>query len=252
LAPHRTSTVRSRRRRVVPALAIFARSPIPGQAKTRLIPLLGPRGAAEFHAALVSDVIRKVNAIGNRVSPYFFLSGRDFPVSSSLSDYTLRRQQGKDLGARLDAAFRQLLRRRPCAVVVGTDSPALAERVLLRSIEKLQACDAVLGPCPDGGFYLIGLRRITSGLFSGVQWGSDSAFRDMQANLEASGFTCSILEPLPDVDRPDDVERLKDELVESRAARRCAPSTWKFLKEFFVLKGSRKKLGDKAPAEPAP
>lgn len=204
------------------------------------MPLLGPRGAAEFHAALVSDALRKVNALGGRVSPYFFLAGARYPVSSALSDYTLRRQHGANLGERLESAFRQLLRDHGHAVIIGTDSPTLPGRILRQALGELPLCDAVLGPCPDGGFYLIGLRRMAGGLFTGVPWGSGRAFRDMHANLVAHGFSCAILEISADVDRPEDVERLKIELAGSRAARRLAPCAWKFLKGFSLLKSRRK------------
>lgn len=228
--------VASPSREAVPALAVFARAPSPKKAKTRLIPILGPRGAADFHAALISDTLRKVNALVGRVSPYFFLAGRDFPFSSSLRDFTLQRQRGKNLGERLGRAFRRLLRRHASAVVIGTDSPLLSPRVLRESLDELRRCDAVLGPCPDGGFYLIGLRRHGAGMFRGVRWGSPFALRDTLRNLRRWGFACSIIERIADVDRPEDVHRLKEDLTRSPAARRLAPSVWRFLKEFFVLR----------------
>lgn len=248
MSSHRASAARARGAKPLPALAVFARTPTPGKAKTRLIPLLGPRGAAEFHAALVSDTLRKVNALGGRVSPYFYLAGGKYPASSSLLDYTRRRQRGADLGQRLERAFRELLRRHQRALVIGTDSPTLPERVLLQALHALRGFDAVLGPCPDGGFYLIGLRRLADGAFEGVRWGSESAFEDMRANLVARNFSCSILKPLPDVDRPEDVEKLSSELESSRTARKLSPSTWQFLKEFFVLAGRKQgAVRSKAP-----
>jgi rSAM/selenodomain-associated transferase 1 len=237
----------------LPALAIFARAPVPRQAKTRLIPLLGPRGAADFHAALVSDVLQKVNALGSQVVPYFFLAGGRYPISSSLSDCTLVRQRGVDLGERLEHAFRRLLKRHHRALVIGTDSPLLSGRVLLRAVEELRSADAVLGPCPDGGFYVIGLRRLVPGLFDSVRWGSASACRDMRQSLLAHNYSCAMLEPVDDVDRPSDVVRLRRDLTANAAARRFAPSAWRFLQQLFVLegeakKGRKKKSGRQSPS----
>ena len=246
----RSMNSRPRHSKALPALAIFAREPVPGKAKTRLISLLGPRGAADFHSALVSDTLQKVNALGARVSPYFFLAGRKFPVSSSLSDYKLKRQRGADLGARLESAFEALFKHHDRALVTGTDSPLLAGRVLLRALEKLRASDAVLGPCPDGGFYLVGLRRLTPGLFEGVRWGSEWAFEDMRANLQTHGFSCLILETVEDVDRAEDVARLKDLLAASAASRRVAPSAWRFLRDFFALEVQGKKRKMERPSNP--
>ena len=218
------------------AVAIFARAPSPGRAKTRLIPLLGSRGAAEFQAALISDCIRKVNALGGRASRYAFFAGPGSSAPTALfSRLTLVRQRGADLGERLAHAFQRLLRRHAVAVVIGTDSPTLAPRVLRTARRELRVCDAVLGPSPDGGFYLIGLRRTerakAGDLFRGVRWGSAFAFRDTLRNLLRRGLACSILEPCADVDRPEDFRRLVRALAGSRALRRGAPAVWRFVRE---------------------
>jgi rSAM/selenodomain-associated transferase 1 len=213
------------------ALAIFARAPSPGRAKTRLIPLLGARGAAGFQAALLADTLRKVGTLGAGVSRYLFLAGGDFPVKRGPGDYSLRRQVGRNLGERLARAFRQLLRRHRAVLVMGTDSPLLPSRILRQAIRELRVSEAVLGPCPDGGYYLIGLRRIRPGLLANIRWGTPQAFGDTLENLLKSGFSCSILEPVADIDRPEDFRRLAKELSRSAASRRAAPSVWKFLTE---------------------
>lgn len=218
------------------AVAVFARAPSPGRAKTRLIPLLGSRGAAEFQAALVSDCIRKVNALGGCASRYVFFAGTGSPVPAALlSRYTLVRQRGADLGERLAHAFQKLLRPHAVAVIIGSDSPTLAPRVIRAARRELRICDAVMGPSPDGGFYLIGLRRTerakAGDLFRGVRWGSAFAFRDTLRNLLRHGLACSILEPCADVDRPEDFRRLGRELAGSRALRRGAPAVWRFVKD---------------------
>ncbi len=218
--------------RHLPALAIFARAPSPGKAKTRLIPFLGARGAAEFQAALISDALRKADRLAGRAARYFFLAGRN-PLSRPDS-YTLIRQRGADLGERLENAFRRLLSGHPGVVVIGTDSPTLPPRLLREAIRELRASDAVLGPCPDGGYYLIGLRRPRHGaldvIFRGVRWGSAFAFRDTLRNFLRRNFSCSVLEAWADVDRAQDVRRLRSELARSDRARRVAPATWRFLK----------------------
>jgi hypothetical protein len=217
------------------ALAIFARLPAPGKAKTRLIPLLGPRLAAEFQAALISDSLRKLDALAGCASPYLFFAGRSFPPGGRPADCALVRQGGAGLGQRLERAFRWLLRRHGAAVVIGTDSPTLSPRLLRLALGELAACDAVLGLSPDGGFYLVGLRRAAADkireVFRGVRWGSRLAFRDTLENLRRCGFACAILEPCGDVDRPADFRRLVRELARSRSLRRRAPAVWRFVKE---------------------
>jgi hypothetical protein len=144
------------------------------------------------------------------------------------------------LSERLANAFRRLLRLHPSCVVIGTDSPLFPARLLRQALRELQACESVLGPCPDGGYYLIALRRpadpgMFRGIFRRVRWSTAFAFSDTLRNLLRAGLSCSVLEECADVDMPRDLQRLKRVLSQSRTARRLAPATWRFLKG-----GSRK------------
>lgn len=210
----------------LPAVGLFARSPIPGKSKTRLIPLLGAAGAARFQAALASDAARKVNGLAGIAARYYFLAGSPSNLPR-LRGWTLLRQRGRDLGEKLERAFACLLRVHPAAVIIGTDSPELPSRLLRQALSELRASDAVIGPAPDGGYYLIGLRRFKSRLLRGVRWGTRFAYRDTLGRLLDSSFVCSILETCPDVDRPDDFGRLAKTL---RA--RLAPASRRFVKEW--------------------
>ena len=147
---------------------------MPGRAKTRLIPLLGPRGAAELQSALILDTTRKVSKLARSAARWLFLAGGAFPDFPDRNLWTVVQQRGRDLGERVERAFRQVLRGHRAAVIVGTDSPLLSPRLMRLALAELRVCDAVLGPCPDGGFYLVGLRRIVPGLFRGVRWSTCS------------------------------------------------------------------------------
>ncbi len=211
------------------AIAVFARTPIPGQTKTRLIPALGPEGAADFHRALVSDTLRKVSKVRGKVARYVFAAGGDLPSALLPRYFGCQRQRGRDLGERLDQAFDLLLQQQPRAVVIGTDSPMLRLSVLRLALEELRWVDAVLGPCPDGGYYLVGLRKPAPGLFMGARLGTRFAFKDTLGNILARGSSCAVLDPCSDVDRPEDLRKLKKELIEDPSRRRLMPATWRFL-----------------------
>lgn len=213
----------------IPAMVVFARAPASGKVKTRLIPALGPHEAAEFHRALVSDALRKISRFKGSLGRYLFVAGGSVPVEMVPAVFECRQQKGRDLGQRLERAFKQLLRQHSRVVIIGTDSPELAPSVLRLALEELRSTDAVLGPCPDGGYYLIGLRRIQRGLLDGIRLGTRFAFRDTLDGLLARGFSCSILEPCPDIDRPEDLVALQKSLVKKSAARRLMPQTWRFL-----------------------
>lgn len=213
----------------VPAVAIFARAIAAGKTKTRLIPSLGPEGAAEFHRALVADALRKVARLRGSLSRYLYAAGGKLPAEMLPDSFICRRQTGEGLGPRLDHALGGLLRQHSRVAIIGTDSPALSPSMLRLALEELRTTDAVLGPCPDGGYYLIGMRRTRRGLFDGVRLGTEFAFRDTRDSLIASGLSCSVLEPCPDVDLPRDLTALKKFLVSNPTARRLAPQTWRFL-----------------------
>ena len=216
-------------------MAIFARGPEPGKAKTRLWPLLGREGAAAFQAALIGDALRKVTSIGS-ITRYLFVLANS-PLGFGIGSQgrarnhkcTLAWQQGTDLGERLERAFHRMLCCHRRVLVIGTDSPELTPRGLRQALDELRWCDGVLGPCPDGGYYLIGLRRLERGLFPGVRWGTSLAFQDTLRNLVKCHFSCSVLEPLLDIDRPADFRRLAKRLSLSSQLRRLAPATWSFV-----------------------
>jgi rSAM/selenodomain-associated transferase 1 len=246
-SPESTSRLR---RAPIPAIAVFARAPVAGQAKTRLIPRLGSQGAARFQAALISDTLRKVAGLRRWVQPYLFLAASPITFGRShaeailheqplagagISGFSVIRQQGKDLGERLENAFRRLLRFHPSCVVIGTDSPLLPARILRQALGELRACESVLGPCPDGGYYLIALRRPVDpgrlrSIFRRVRWSTTCAFSDTLRNLLRQGLSCSVLEACADVDLPRDLQRLKEDMFQNPKARRLAPATWNFLK----------------------
>jgi uncharacterized protein len=213
----------------LPAVAVFARAALPGKTKTRLIPALGAEGAARFHQALVSDTLGKVAGLKCKEARYLFTSGGRLPKQMVPPAFECRLQQGRDLAERLQRAFTQLLRWHSRAVIIGTDSPALAPSILRLALEELRSVDAVLGPCPDGGYYLIGVRRTCPGLFNGLRLGTEFAFHDTLASLLRHGFSCSVLEPCPDVDRPSDLAALKRFLIRNPSKRRLMPRTSRFL-----------------------
>jgi uncharacterized protein len=213
----------------LPAVAIFARNAIPGKTKTRLIPALGAEGAAEFHGALVSDTLRKVSRLKGKIVRYLFVADGAVPASLLPRGFRFQRQRGRDLGERLDRAFSLLLRGHSRALILGTDSPAIPPATFRLALQELRLVDAVLGPCPDGGYYLIGLRRNVPGLFHGVRLGSEHAFQDTLGSLIARRISCAVLESCPDIDRPEDLLALEESLLKKPRARRLLPATWKYL-----------------------
>jgi uncharacterized protein len=141
------------------------------------------------------------------------------------------RQLGRDLGLHLARAFLRLVRQHSRVIVIGTDFPSLAPSILRLALRELQTTDAVHGPCPDRGYYLIGLRRMIPDLLKDVRLETEFAFRDTPDSLLAYGFSCSVLEPCGDIDLPQDLVVFKRTLLKAPATRRVMPQTWRFLTE---------------------
>jgi rSAM/selenodomain-associated transferase 1 len=132
-------------------------------------------------------------------NPYFKKIKKRFGIR-------LRPQGRGDLGERMYRA----LRRHPGAVLIGTDCPALRPADLRAAARALQAgFDAVLSPAEDGGYPLIGLRRVSRRLFEGISWGSARVLEQTRRRLARLGWRWTELRTLWDVDRPEDVARLR-------------------------------------------
>ena len=194
-------------------MIVFARAPRPGRVKTRLAPLLGAEGAARLHARLVARTLATATAAG-RVELHCDPGTRDLFFRSMRRRFgvTLRAQGKGDLGERMYRAFRRTMRRHRPVVLVGSDCPALVAADLHAAARALQGgVDAVFSPAEDGGYALIGLRRLSPRLFADIAWGGPDVMAQTRARLRALGWRWRELRVLWDVDRPEDVARLRRE-----------------------------------------
>ena len=122
----------------------------------------------------------------------------------------MRRQRGRDLGERMHYALRSALRRHPQALIIGADAPALKPADLRAAVRVLQGgADVALAPAEDGGYALIAARRISRRVFAGIEWGSSSVLAKTLANLAAEKLRYRLLRTVWDVDRPEDLARLR-------------------------------------------
>lgn len=190
------------------ALLVFARAPAPGRVKTRLVPLLGEAGAARLHARLVERTLKTAVAAGFEGIDLYCTPGTShvfFEKMKKRFGVRLRPQSRGDLGDRMYSA----LRRHPCAVLIGSDCPALRPADLRAAARALrEGADAVLAPAEDGGYALIGLRRVSRRLFEGIAWGSPTVMAQTRRRLKALRWRWRELRTVWDVDRPEDLPRL--------------------------------------------
>ena len=199
------------------AILVFAKAPVPGEVKTRLAPALGAAGAAALHARLVARTLETAGAAATGPVTLCCAPDASHPVLVELARMhgaALAAQGPGDLGDRMHAAFRRSLAGAPAAIVIGCDCPALAPAHLREAAAALAGGDdAVLAPAEDGGYVLLGLRRAEQSLFDGIGWGGPTVLEATRARLAALGLRWRELETLWDVDRPEDVARLRREIA---------------------------------------
>jgi len=208
--------------RVPTAVVVFARAPQRGRSKTRMVPVLGEGGAARLSARLTRRTLATVRAA--RVGPIELHGAPNarhafFLQHTRGSGIRLQNQRGNDLGARMALALSAALRRARSVILVGTDCPALQPADLRRAARALAGgCDVVLAPAEDGGYPLIGVRRVSPRIFENMTWGGAQVFAETGARLDALGWRWRRLRRLWDVDRPQDLERFSDALRRRRGA----------------------------------
>jgi len=193
-------------------LIIFGRYPRPGKTKTRLIPAMGPAGAADLQrrltertVAIAKRCLGRINARlavhhdgGSKKQMQRWLGRRDIEYVPQAQD---------DLGGRmfrsLQWAFDQGARR---VVLVGTDIPDLAPAHLETASDRLEQNDLVIGPSEDGGYWLVGMSRLEN-IFEGIAWSTATVLETTLNLARRKGMTISLLDPLSDLDDSDDLDR---------------------------------------------
>jgi uncharacterized protein len=190
-------------------IAVFAKAPVAGYAKTRLAPLLGAEGAAALQAELIERTVATGLAAGLGPVSLWCAPGREHPLFARLAaahGLALFDQQGPDLGARMAAAFEALTP--PPLLLIGTDCPALTPEHLRDCAAALaKGDDAVFLPAEDGGYVLVGLKEPRPALFAGIAWGTVTVMAETRRRLRAAGLSWSEPAVLWDLDEPRDYDR---------------------------------------------
>jgi rSAM/selenodomain-associated transferase 1 len=191
------------------AIAILAKAPVPGLAKTRLAPVLGADGAANLQARFIAHTVTTAQSAAVGPVTLWAAPDRHHPVFRTMAaqlGVALTVQPEGGLGARMMAAVEAA-----CgpAIVVGTDCPALTpEHLRAAARTLLDGIDVVIIPVDDGGYGLIGMQRPQPALFEGMTWSTSSVMAQTRRRLSRLGLSWREPARLWDVDRPADLDRL--------------------------------------------
>jgi uncharacterized protein len=190
---------------------VFARAPVPGATKTRLIPRLGAAGAAALQLRMIDRALRTARqaAVGP-VELWCTPSPADAAFDALAVAGIVRRDQGEgDLGQRMHRALSSAQHGGGAALLIGCDSPALTAQDLRDAAAALnEGLDAAFTPAEDGGYMLVALRRSHRLLFEDIDWGTDTVMAVTRERLARLGWRWRELSVRWDVDRPEDYERL--------------------------------------------
>ncbi len=203
-------------------LLIFAKAPVPGRAKTRLIPALGPEGAARLHAELLEATVQRFSKARLARIELWCTPNVEHPLfrrAAEQFDVALHTQRGADLGERMLNATTDAGRRARALALIGCDCPDLGAAEVGEALQTLltvgrvsdsgpglgAGLDAVLGPATDGGYVLLVLKQPESALFTAMPWGSDRVAECTREVFRRLGWRWRELDALRDLDRPEDL-----------------------------------------------
>lgn len=193
-------------------LIIFAKEPVPGQVKTRLVPPLSPEEAAELYQCFLLDVLEEMQRLTDvaLALAYTPVDARPFFQELVSPQMRLVPQTGSDLGERLSAACHWALSSGFRAVMIrNSDSPDLPRELVMQAGELLRNDQAqvVLGPAPDGGYYLVGLTVPPGDFFQGIAWSTDTVLDETLDRVRGRGLSVHLLPPWIDIDSFLDLQR---------------------------------------------
>ncbi len=199
-------------------ILVFAKAPVSGRVKTRLIPALGAAGAARLARRLLDHTLAQALAAGCGTvelcaSPDF--SAPDWAAVPLPPGVAASVQGDGDLGARLARAARRHLAQGGQVLLIGTDCPALSAVRLRAAAAALADHDAALYPALDGGYTLLGLRADHPSLFTAIPWSTAQVAAVTRARMQILGWRVWVGEALPDIDTPADLVQLPEWLRET-------------------------------------
>ncbi len=209
-------------------IVVFAKAPRPGQVKTRLATALGAAEAARVYAGWLEAAVTRLTEACLAPLELWVTPDVDHPLFQRLaaaSGAELHVQPSGDLGQRMHQVMLQCLAWNEAVVLIGSDCPAMQPEYVRRALAAMDAgIDTVLGPTEDGGYVLLGLRKVIAPLFGDIPWSTPAVLRITRRRLRAAGQSWAELETLWDIDSLKDYERWQARQAAVAARQQSASS----------------------------
>lgn len=192
-------------------LGVFLKYPEPGRVKTRLAKDVGNEKATQLYRWMIQEVFKKTlkPLLPTEAKVYLFVDPFR-PVAdyeTEFQGFPFVEQVGADLGERMKNAFEVLISKHPKAAIIGTDTVSMSHKDILQCSDKLQSTDdLVLGPAMDGGYYLIGLKKVYPELFEAIEWSSPKVLGQTKNRAGELGLTSYFLSKRRDLDTLADIQ----------------------------------------------
>ncbi len=193
-------------------LLVFAKAPLPGQAKTRLSPPLKSEEAATMAEAFLLDTLEMIETIklnAEKIIYYTPKTAANYFSHLRSGNWQFKPQQGRSLKMKITNAFRiEIENNDQPVIIIGSDSPTLPPQYLEEALIKLRSTDLVVGPALDGGFYLIGINKFYPELLKPVILSKPESCEKLLESADRIGLTFKKLPEWYDIDRFEDLKRI--------------------------------------------
>lgn len=200
------------------SVIVFVRSPKAGEVKTRLAKTTSDKFALGFYKACAENIISKIKKI-QHLSRFIFYSNKkdkDDVIKWLGSKFFFSAQEGSDLGSRMKNAFEKVFSTgAEKVIIIGSDIPDLSAEIINKAFAYLDTSNVVIGPSKDGGFYLLGMKKLHYELFEGIEYSTSKVYSETLSRTKGLKLSCKLLPELQDIDTEEDLIRWLNESTEN-------------------------------------
>tara|TARA_Y100000310_G_C20702969_1_gene831806 strand:+ start:7137 stop:7793 length:657 start_codon:yes stop_codon:yes gene_type:complete len=195
-------------------IIFFVKYPEKGKVKTRLAKSIGDEHALGLYKCMVEDILAMLKDTGIDFTIFYSPDDKENELKEWLGDNKFVAQQGKDLGEKMKNAFTFVFKDDEIknAIIIGSDSPDIPEKLIFEAFDPLEKNEAVIGPSFDGGYYLLGFTKqsFIPEVFNGIDWSTEKVFEQTMKILLDHNKKVSLLQRWADIDTIDELKEFAE------------------------------------------